>query len=132
MPKSFSEENNKNKGPKSEIDLSIEQAEQSQNKEESDEQVESHIAGSENLWEASAEMHQITGKLTRDKNYKSPKQLKKEKIQKEKAERERIRQEILQTEPVNDQDLKEFSGYLAQQSSKSKSDLEIHEEKQKK
>lgn len=80
MPKTFSAAEKKDKEPKSEIDLSIEQAEKSQNKEESEEQVDSQISGSENLWEASAEMHQITGKLTRDKNYKSPEQLKKEKI----------------------------------------------------
>lgn len=77
-------------------------------------------------------MHQITGKLTRPKNYKTPEQLKKEKKARENAEKERIRQEILGAEPVNEMDLKVFSGYLAQKSSNSKSDIEIKEEKDKK
>jgi hypothetical protein len=69
-------------------------------------------------------MHQITGKLTRPKNFKTPKQRLLEKKAKENAEKERIRNEILATEPVNEEDLKVFSGYLAQKSVNSKSDIE--------
>ena len=54
---------------------------------EAEEEADPKITGSDNLWESSAEMHQITGKLTRPKNYKSPEQLKKEKIMKFKQEK---------------------------------------------
>jgi len=74
----------------------------------------------------------MTGKLTLSKDYKTPQQLKKEKKARENAEKERIRQEILATEPVNEQDMKEFSGYLADKSESSKSDQEIKSEKEEK
>lgn len=51
--------------------MSIENAEKNQ-KLGQEENEEEHIAGSENIWESSAEMHTITGKLTRPKNYKTP------------------------------------------------------------
>lgn len=75
-------------------------------------------------------MQSITGKLTRPKNYKTPLQRAKEKKIRENAEKERIRQEILQAEPVNDLDLSEFSGYIAQKSSQSKSEIDIAAEKE--
>lgn len=128
MPKTFSGNKNDKNKPKSEIDLSIENAEKAQGLNEEQEDTEKHISGSENIWESSAEMTQITNKLTRDKNWKSPKQLAKEKKAKENAEKERIRQEILQAEPVDDQDIGFFSGYLAQKSQKSKSEEEIKAE----
>lgn len=130
MPKSFSSENaQSNSG--SEIDKSIEDAMKNQG-ERSEFEDDSHITGSENLWESSAEMHQITGKLTRDKNWKSPAQKAKEKKLKEKLERQKIREEILAAEPVTEMDAKLFSGYLAEKSIKSKSQLELEENQQKK
>jgi hypothetical protein len=115
---------------KSEIDLQIEKAEKSQSPEDAEEDTDKKISGSENQWESQAEMQSITGKLTRPKNYKTPLQRAKEKKIRENAEKERIRQEILQAEPVNDLDLSEFSGYIAQKSSQSKSEIDIAAEKE--
>ena len=77
-------------------------------------------------------MHQITGKLTRPKNYKTPEQLRKAKVLREKQEKERIRDEILAAEPVTEMDTKLFSGYLAEKSSKSKSEDEVQQDANKK
>ena len=102
--------------PENEVDLSINQAMKSQGStvQESEEDADKKITGSENLWESSAEMHQITGKLTRSKNYKTPAQIKKEKILRFKQEKQRIRDEILATDPVTEMDTRLFSGYLAE------------------
>jgi len=82
------------------------------------------------MWESNAEMHQITGKLTRPKDFKTPKQLAQEKKTKEKMEKQRIREEILAAEPVTEMDTKLYSGYLASKSQESKSDNELNQEKQ--
>ena len=58
-------------------------------------------------------MEHITNKVTRDKNYKTPAQLAKEKKLKDKLEKQRIRDEILKPEPVSEMDTKLYSGYLA-------------------
>ena len=50
---------------------------------------------------------------------------------KEKLEKQRIRDEILAPEPVSEMDTKVYSGYLAAQSSNSKSEVELQEEQQK-
>ena len=55
-----------------------------EDQEEDQDKVEAQIAGSENIWDSQLEMQHITNKLTRDKNYKSPAQLAKEKKLKEK------------------------------------------------
>lgn len=132
MPKSFAGTNKKSSSQSSEIDSSISAAEKSQNGSDATEEVnDSQISGSENMWESQAEMHQITGKLTRPKNFKSKAQLQREKVQREKAEKQRIREEILATTPVTDDDTGAYSTYLASKSSSSKSEVEIQEQKEK-
>lgn len=98
-------------------------------KEESEEQLDSQIAGSEGLWDMTAV--EITTKLTRDKNAKTPEQIKKEKILKEKQLKQKITEEILAADPVSEMDTRLYSGYLAQQSEKSKSAVEIQQDKEK-
>ena len=68
------------------------------------------------MWESGAEMHQITGKLTRPKNFKTPQQLAKEKKVQEKLEKQRIREEILAAEPVTEMDTRLYSESLAAKS----------------
>jgi len=46
--------------------------------------------------------------------------------------KQKIRDEILETSPVTEMDSKIFSGYLAEQSRKSKSEDEIQADKQRK
>jgi recombinational DNA repair protein RecR len=103
-------------------------AEKSQSGQDATEEVsDTQIAGSENMWESAGEMHQITGKLTRPKNFKTKAQLLKEKKLRDNAEKQRIREEILATTPVTDFDTSSYSSYLASRSSQSKSEVEIHE-----
>jgi hypothetical protein len=70
-------------------------------------------------------MHQITGKLTREKDYKSPSQLATEKKLQSKLEMQKIRDQILAAEPVTEMDTKLYSDNLAEMSDKSKSSDEI-------
>lgn len=116
MPKTFAQGSSSAPKQKSDLDLSIEKAEKAQGGEDTERNLEKDISGSDNIWESSAEMHSITGKLTRPKNYKTPEQLRKEKKVRDNAEKERIRNEILNTVPVNQQDLNLFSENLAQKS----------------
>lgn len=74
---------------------------------------------------------EITTKLTRDKNAKTPEQIKKEKIAAEKALKQKITEEILAADPVSEMDTREYSGYLAAKSEKSKSAVELKQEKEK-
>lgn len=83
------------------------------------------------MWEGAGEMHQITGKLTRPKNFKTKAQLLKEKKLRENREKQRIREEILATTPVTDDDTSSYSTYLASRSSQSKSEVEIKEQQEK-
>lgn len=113
--------------PVSEIDASISNAESSQSgeKEVSEEQLDSQISGSDNLWDSAGEMTSITTKLTRPKNFKTKAQLAQEKKLKDKLEKQRIREEILASTPVTDDETNLYSGYLADKSTKSLSEQEI-------
>jgi hypothetical protein len=133
MPKTF-EKKVVEEVPQSEVDMSIDAAVQNQGDHEdqqTEEQLDAKISGSGGIWESQAQLHGITEKLTRTKDYKTPEQLAKEKKLQSKLEMQKIRDQILAVEPVGDMDTKLFSDYLADQSDKSKSSDEIKEEQEK-
>mmetsp|Transcript_2069 Transcript_2069/g.3118 ORF Transcript_2069/g.3118 Transcript_2069/m.3118 type:complete len:107 (+) Transcript_2069:1298-1618(+) len=76
-------------------------------------------------------MDHITGKLTRPGDFKSKKEIEKEKKEKEKMIKQKVREELLAPTPVSDVDTRLYSDSLAATSSKSKSEVEIAEDKQK-
>lgn len=82
------------------------------------------------MWDSQIEMEHITGKLTNPGQYKSKKQIDDERKAKEKLEKQKIREELLKPEPINDFDTRLYSDSLATQSEKSKSELQITEEKE--
>lgn len=64
------------------------------------------------MWDSTIEMDHITGKLTRPGDFKSKKQIEKEKKMKEKQEKQHIRDELLKPDPITDFDTKLYSDYL--------------------
>jgi len=77
-------------------------------------------------------MEHMTDKLVRPKNYRPKAVIEAERKMREKMEKQKIREELLKPDPISDFDTKIYSGYLAQQSSNSKSELQIKEEKEQK
>lgn len=130
QPKSFTTATSSGGVQENEADKAIRQAETSQDPDakdaitpENENQLEKQIAGSSGMWDSQLEMHQLTGKLTDPKQYRTSKEIAAENKLKEKQEKERIRNEILGAQPINDDDTRLFSGYLAGEAGKSKSDV---------